>query len=281
MTGALTDILPPELQTVSVLLAGIVALLGLVLWSAGIKVARMMAAMLMGGIVACVGIWILPSAAGLAVATSGILGLAVGVMAGAVAFRFVQGAALALCLGAVVGAGYYQWQISHSPPPIHSTVAAQDLKIDLKRFLPATPADAQAMMQGQGIKPALTRGIAQVQAWWMAVPIMLRQGVLILGGGVAIVAMAIAWAIPRHTTWVFTAAVGTLLLLVGAQTVVHAYGPQFEGWVPGSVGGTWSRAGAVAIVFLMGLLMQRLLFWPGRRQRKEREKDHVGQVAAA
>jgi len=281
MLSSFTDILPPELQTVSVALAGLLALIGVVLWSAGIRVARIILSAALGVILACVAIYILPSAAGLAIATSGILGLVFGVLIGAVGFRAIQAIAVGLCLGALVGASYYNWQIKHSPPPItHNTVKAQDLKANLN-LLPASPQAARDLAEQPRIKTALTQSVAQVKSSWLAIPLMVRQSVLILSLGVAIVSLAIAWIIPRYTTWLLTTSLGTALLLLGAQTLIHTYFPQYQPWVPGATGPLNTRIIAVAAVFLIGLLIQRLLFWPGRRQKKERQKDHLPQVATA
>ena len=281
MLSSITDILPPELQTVSVAFAGVLALMGLVLWSAGVRVARIMVSAAMGIVLACVAIYFLPSAAGLAVATSGILGLVVGVLSGAVAFRAIQAIAVGLCLGVAVGAGYYNWQIQHSPPAItHNVVKAQDLKANLDR-LPATPQAARELDEQPRIKAARTHAVDETKSWWLSIPLMLRQGVLILGAGVAIVALAIAWILPRYTTWLLTASAGTALLLFGIQTLVHNLAPQYQPWVPGAAGPPNSRLIAIGAVFLIGLLMQRILFWPGRRQKKERQKDHLPQVAPA
>lgn len=281
MTGSLTDILPPELQTVSVLLSGVMALLGLVLWSAGVRVARIMLASFLGAVMACVAIWILPSAAGLAVATSGILGLVAGVLIGAIAFRAVQGIAMALVLGAAVGGAYYHWQVNHSPAPaMHAVARAQDLQVDLKR-LPVSPQAARELADQPHIKTALLQAINQAKKEWYSIPTILRQGVLILSIGVSIVALAIAWMIPRHTTWIFTAAIGTVLVIFGAQVLIHAYLPQYEAWLPGVLGSAGARWGAVGGFFIVGLLLQRFVFWPGRRKHKEQQLDRMGQVAAA
>src|SRR4051812_40906493 len=95
----LLNIMPPELHALPVLIAGFVALLGLVLWSAGIKVARPMAAAMLGAVLAAVAVWLLPTFTGLGQLPCAIIGLAAGLVIGALAFRALQGIILATSLG--------------------------------------------------------------------------------------------------------------------------------------------------------------------------------------
>src|ERR1035437_8762223 len=95
----LLKLLPPELHALPVLAAGFVALLGLMLWSAGIKAARPLAAPILGATLAAVAALLLPGFTGLGELPCGLIGLAAGLIIGALAFRALQGVILATCLG--------------------------------------------------------------------------------------------------------------------------------------------------------------------------------------
>jgi hypothetical protein len=116
--------LPPELRALPVLLAGFLALLGLVLWSAGVKAARPLAAGTLGAALAGLAAWLLPTFTGLGELPSGLLGLAAGLIIGATAFRALQGILLAACLGLAAAGAFYQWQVAHHAPQTSPSPAA-------------------------------------------------------------------------------------------------------------------------------------------------------------
>ena len=239
--------LPPELRALPVLAAGFLALLGLLLWSAGIKAARPLAAATLGAASAAIAVWLLPGLTGLGELPSGLIGLAAGLLIGALAFRVLQGVLLAICLGVAAGAAFYQWQVSHQPPQPHAAATAF--------AMPALP-DTMTLPQfvHQTLQTATTH--------WLAVPSTLRQSMIVLALAVAILALGIAWVLPRYTTWLTTAAAGTALVLLGSLALLRFYGLQYERLIPASFE---TRILALAVFVLAGMLVQRLFFWPGKQ----------------
>ncbi len=96
--------LPPEAQSLLGGIAFLVAIVGLIVWAAGVKIARFSVAILLGaaGGTACA--WLLPLVFGIAAVTGGLVGFVAGALAGAVGFRILQGVTLAVCLGIAAGA---------------------------------------------------------------------------------------------------------------------------------------------------------------------------------
>lgn len=268
--------LPPEMQIAPVIVAGVSALLGLILWSAGIKVARTLMALFLGTALAGVGIWLLPQALGLNVISSGIIGLAIGVLIGAMAFRILQGLMLAGCLGVVACGAYYHVEGPKYYPKgtLSAQVRLADLQVPLKR-LPATPPDGKIKLVASGPREAMSHALQNASTQWQAIPSQLRLHMLAAGILAALLSLVVAWLMPRYITWMVTAVGGAGLLVCGAQLLLHLYVPQYRVWVPGSREAQWGLAAALV---LGGMLMQRMLFWPGRRA-KHRGDD--GDVATA
>ena len=122
MSGWLIDILPPEAQTYIGIIAIAALLLGLILWAAGVKVARAAVAILTGALAAALAAWWLPRFLDPAAAEfRRSSALPPGSLLGAIAFRVVQGVTLAACVALAVAGGYYRWEVL---PPAHGVPAA-------------------------------------------------------------------------------------------------------------------------------------------------------------
>jgi hypothetical protein len=176
----------------------------------------------------------------------------------------MQGVLLAICLGVVAGGIFYQSQIVEQPVmPAHKTVALQFATgTTAAKVWAAVPANVQANFQ---------MGYAR----WEAIPQSLRQSMIVVGMGAAILALAIAWAAPRSTTWAMSATVGALMLLCGGYTLLNAYLPQFARQVPTEPRIQLMILGAVVVV---GMVIQRVYFWPKKKNKEEAPK---GEPAAA
>jgi hypothetical protein len=59
---------------------------------------------------------------------------------------------------------------------------------------------------------------------------------------------------------------------------VHAYLPQYAQRIPAE---PMPRLVILTGVVAAGMLVQRLYFWPGKRQQRERAKDRAGELAPA
>ncbi|MGN6367798.1 MAG: hypothetical protein ACTHN5_06015 [Phycisphaerae bacterium] len=272
MSGSFIDILPPEAQQVLGGVAILVIASGIVVWAAGVKIARFSVAMLLGIGVAALGAWLLPKFTGITIATGGIVGFVIGALAGALAFRLLQGLILALCLGVAVGGMYYRWHIQAvlaSPPPSPTAanvqVPASDLLIHTDR-LGAGPTTAQAK-KGERVS-GLSGGIAAVSNGmaaiarslsdhWNAIPRVHQQRLLVVSIGTASIALLIAFGFPRATTWVITALLGALMILSGVHALLHVYAPQYEGALPFSA--RW-RYVTLGVVMVIGMGIQYRFF---------------------
>ncbi len=260
------QILPPELQSAPALICGFLTLLGLILCTAGIRVARPMAAALVGSATATFAACVLPPTTGLDPWIAAITGLAAGLLLGAAAFRIIQGLLLALCLAVLASNAFYQWQVKvHPLPPTKAVILHLAPGSASAKIFDKLPAHFQTTLQ-----TAYTH--------WEAIPQTLRQSMFVIGLGVAIFAAVVAWMAPRQTTWMMSATVGALLMLFGIFTLLHAYLPQYALRIPAA---PLPRLVIVACVIAAGMLVQRLYFWPGRREQRERAKDQSGDLAAA
>src|SRR5271169_1841297 len=90
MPGSFIDILPPEAQQILGGIAVLVIAAGLVVWAAGLKIARFSVAMLLGLAGMALSMWLLPKMVGVTVITGGLVGFVVGALAGAIGFRLLQ-----------------------------------------------------------------------------------------------------------------------------------------------------------------------------------------------
>jgi hypothetical protein len=249
---------PPELHTLPVFAAGWVAIVGLLLWSAGVKAARPLAAITLGAALAAVAAWLLPAFTGLGELAAGAFGLVAGVIIGALAFRALQGILLATCLGVAAASGFYFWQIAHQPPNAPAAIVTPPAS-DVHFALPLTPATAAAAFADYA-----RHTLQVVAAHWNAIPSTLRQSMIAIALAVAVLALAVAWILPRYTTWLTSATGGAALLLLGALALLRLYGPQYERLIPTS---PQTRLAAVTVFVLVGMLVQRACFWPGKVQK--------------
>jgi hypothetical protein len=259
------NILPPEIQNAPVLVTGFVALLGLMLWTAGVKVAKPLAAGLFAAAVAVAASCYLPIFAPIDSLLAALIGLGVGLLIGFTAFRAVQGMILAACLAFLATGTFYHWQVTSHPQAPAKTVPTLDPHSTLGQVVAALPGNIQITA-----KVLLAR--------WDAIPLSLRQSMLVIAAGVAILAIFVSWLLPKFTTWFMSAVGGTGLILWGGLALLAAFLPQYEHLVPQD---TVSRITIVACMVAIGLTIQYFYFWPGRRQKKERAKDRPGELAPA
>jgi hypothetical protein len=259
----LLQMFPPELQSAPGLFAGFLALLGLILCATGVKVARGLAAALTGAAMATLAACVLPGLTGLEAWLGGIIGLVVGLLLGAAAFRVMQGVLLALCLGILAAGTFYQWQAQPIPPGMTHAPAVLQL----------TPGTTGARVFA-ALPPNLQTNLQAGYARWEAIPQSLRQSMVVVGIGMAILALAIAWAAPRPTTWAMSATVGALLLLLGINNLMIAYLPTYAQKIPTE---PEARLVILAAVVAAGMLVQRLYFWP----KKGKPVGADGEPAAA
>jgi hypothetical protein len=101
---------------------------------------------------------------------------------------------------------------------------------------------------------------------WAAIPIFHQQRIELFSLAAAIIALVIAMTLPRHTTCVATALLGALLLVTGGYTLLERYAPQYLSYFPAT---HLTRYGSLAIAMLLGILIQRICFWP-RKQSPQR-----------
>jgi hypothetical protein len=262
-----------------ILVAGLIALLGLLLWSAGVKVARPVAAALGGAAMAGVAWGVLPPFLGIPSEMAALIGLAAGVVIGAMGLRVLQGAVLAICLAIAASGGYYVWQAKRWAPvqPARTTAApaphavqgassaAQPLtKTFFNSSLPPLPAELQQTAD-------------QFASRWQGIPTGLRQSMVVIAGGVMVLVMMLSWQAPRYTTWLVSAAAGTVLLLLGGMILLEIFSPRHSGMIPKA----HVLAAIAGAVTLTGMLVQRVFFWPGKREAEERRKDRSGETVPA
>jgi hypothetical protein len=284
MTGSMTDLFPPEMQTVFAAAAALSAVTGLFYWAAGIKIARISAALLMGVTGAGVAAWGLPGPTGISAITAAIVGFVAGVLAGAVTFRLLQGVVLAMCV-AVAAMGVY-WRIQESRGERLTTNAAV-LPEGARGGTPATlkaqemliPADRLGGAEGtwgkQGGAIDAGRVLAsarqvgsevggELSARWLEIPALHRQRMTVLAILAAGVGLLLGLLFPRPTTWIITAASGTVMLISAGYGLLTVFGPQYLPMIPGDVKVRW---GIAAAIMLIGMLLQRMLFWPAGKKK--------------
>ncbi len=242
------NILPPELHNAPALLAGILALLGLILWTAGVKVAKPLAAVFAGSVLAALGATLLPKFFAIDPLAAAIIGLATGLLLGALAFRLVQGLVLAACLGVVASGVFYQSQVAGHPLPQAPAEALISQQNAYGNALAALPREAQTLAQ-------------TLAARWLALPDTLRQSMLAIAAGAALVTLLVTWLLPRPTTWLMSAVGGVGLLIYGGFVLLNTFAPRYERLVPSE---PLIRLAIIGCMVLVGMAIQRLYFWPGK-----------------
>ncbi len=283
MTGSFIDILPPEAQQVLGGISVLVIASGIVVWAAGVKIARFSVAILLGLAVAALGAWLMPRFVDVTIITGGILGFVIGALTGAMAFRLLQGLILALCLGVAVGGIYYRWHVTTEmvASPTTAQVPASDLLIPTDRLAastppatprtsaahttPGAPATAPAKAETHSLANDASLFARSVLEHWNAIPPVHQKRLLIGSIGAAAIALLIAFGFPRVTTWVVSALIGALMILAGAHALVHVYAPQYESSLPLT---TRMRYLTLAILMLIGMGIQYRFL----RRRKSKAK---------
>jgi hypothetical protein len=272
MPGSFLDFCPPEMQTFYGAAAGGILVVGLFVWGAGIRLARPAVAGLMGVGAAGLALWTLPGATGLAPVSAGVIGFVAGVLAGAVSFRFVQAFVLAACLALVVSGLYYRANIL----PGRSTGTAQVATLPAKEMLIAperlgTSAGQTARVDMAMVMDAASAAGAQVQRAlvheWEALNSSQQQRLGILAGLAALAGLLTALFFPRHTTWVGTAALGTVLISASGLALMQVFGRAYLASLPTR---PMPMLGILGGVMVVGMIVQRMLFWRGKKKAKPR-----------
>lgn len=273
MPGSIIELLSPEAQSFYGAAAAGIGVVGLFVWGAGIKLARPAVAILMGVGAAALAIWGLPGPTGLAPVTAGIVGFVIGVLAGAVSFRGVQAVLLAACLAVLVGGIYYRSTLVPTLPvqgaARGATLPAKEMLIATERLGGGRGTEAASRVDGTTvIETARGLGIevrhALVRQWERLTPgQQQRLGILAALGALA--GLLIALFFPRHTTWICTAALGTVVIAGAGFALLQVYGRQHLGLLPTR---PMPILGILAGIMFTGLVVQRVVFWPGRKKRK-------------
>jgi hypothetical protein len=273
MPGLYLEILPPELQSFYGVLSAGLLVIGLFFWGAGIRLARPAVAVLVGLVAAALAVWGLPGPTGLAPVTAGLIGFVAGLLAGAVTFRFVQAFLLAACLALVVSGVFYRTNIlparlAAAGQLSTATLPAKDMLIATDRLdaapdrSSATRLDAVTVVEsartiGMHLQRASTRE-------WQSLTVAQQQRLGILAGLAGLAGLLIALFFPKYTTWISTAAIGTMLVASAALGLLQVYGRQYVPMLPTR---PLPILGILGGVLLVGLLLQRLVFWPTRKKR--------------
>ena len=260
------QVLPPELQSAPGLICGFLTLLGLILCTAGIKVARPMAIALSGNATATLTACVLPPILGIGPWIAAVIGLAAGLLIAAATFRLVQSLVLALCLAFLASFAFLQWHIKDHPLPPTRTVTLQ--------FAPNSAA-AKVFVK---LPDSFQSHLQTAYSLWQSIPLTLRQSMVVIGLGVGLLAAVIAWMAPRQSTWLMSAIAGAAIMLYGIFTLLHAYSPEIAQRIPPQ---TLPRLVILAGVVAAGMLVQRLYFWPGKRPQPESHRRPSRQTRAA
>ena len=75
-----------------------------------------------------------------------------------------------------------------------------------------------------------------------------------------------------------SATFGASLMLWGVFTLLNGFFPQIAHRIPAEPA---PRLIILASAIAVGMLVQRLYFWPGKREKQERAKDRPGELAPA
>jgi hypothetical protein len=277
MPGSIIELLSPEAQSFYGAAAAGIGVVGLFVWGAGIKLARPAVAVLVGVGAAALAIWGLPGPTGLAPVTAGIIGFVVGVLAGAVSFRGVQAILLAACLAVLVGGIYYRSTLAPTLPALAkahregggtvATLPARDMLIATERLGAGSDTagrvDGTAMIEtARGLGTQVQKAL--LRQWELLTPGQ-QQRLGILASLAALAGLLVALFFPRHTTWICTGALGTLMIAGAGFALLQVYGRQFLGLLPTR---PMPILAILAGILFTGLIVQRLVFWPGTKKRK-------------
>ena len=273
-------ILSPEAQSFCGIAAGVMGVIGLFVWSVGIRLARPVTAIGSGLAVAGVAIWGLPQVTSLAPVTAGIIGFVAGLLFGAVTFRFLQAFAVAGVLALVVGGVYYRTNIAPEqaatavPQAASSTLPAKEMLIKLDRLelspdaAKKTRLDTTAVLQAVKVAAGNAQRLAEEQ--WVGISQGQRRRLMVLEALAAIAGLLIGLFFPKGTTWAMTAAMGTLVISGAAVVLVQVYAPQYANLLPTNPAVVWGILGGIMGV---GMIMQRAMFWPGKQKESKPRPD--------
>jgi hypothetical protein len=241
----ITQAVPADAVHLIGIVAAMLALTGAVLWLTGVKTARVLAALVAASAAATIGYLRFGTAFG---ASPLVVALAAGIsgfVLGLLFFRASQAAVLAAAI-AIVAMGSY-FYINILPTQLHAPHAA---------ILPNQPAAA-------AIADACT-------SLWQTIPDPEKQKLLVLGIGAAALSFALAFAFPKLTTLLGTAAGGSALMLASAYLLLEIYGTSLLAHLPHD----WhSRALIWAVFALVGVAVQ----WRVKRQVADKSSDTTRQ----
>jgi len=279
MTGSMFQLFSPEAQNFCGVAAGVVGVIGLFVWSAGIRLARPVTAVAFGVATAGVASWGLPQVTSLAPVSAAIIGFVVGVLFGAVTFRFLQAFFVAGMLALIVGGVYYRTNIypqrmnAYSKPAevASATLPAKEMLIKTER-LQASPDAAKngkldAAVVADAARTAAENAKRVAQHEWDSLGQAQRQRLAVLAALAVIAGIMIGLFFPKGTTWVATAATGTLVISGAALVLLQIYGTQYLNVVPTQPAVVLGILGGVTLI---GMILQRTVFWPGAKNSKPR-----------
>jgi hypothetical protein len=255
MPGLFVDLLPPEYQHLWGAFAGGFALLGLLLWAAGVKVGRILSALTLGAAGAAAGAWVSVAATDFSPYTGGIAGLAVGVLLGALAYRLI----LPLVLTLAVSGLYLRWHVtvdSAGSQPSPATVQASDLEINIHST--TTPATTQAT-QPTALPIALSDLSRSMHRQWDTLPPKTQTQLMVLSMATFVAGFLFCLLMFRRTAMVITAFLGSLILFLGIHALLEVYARPVAAYFPAA---PLPRYGILAVVTLLGVLIQHRFFTP-------------------
>ncbi len=245
MPSSVVDLLPPEYQHLWGAAAALLALTGLLLWATGVKTGRILAALFFGIAGAALGAWLGIAALVLSPYTGGITGLAVGLILGALAYRFLLPIALALAVTGI----YLRWQAPLTAAPPQSapaTVQAADLEITLHSS--TTPATTNPRHT-----PALADAAHFLQHQWNILPPKTQTRTALLLLTTLVAGFLFCLLMFRRTAILITSFLGSLALFLGLRAILLLYARPYAHYIPAN---SLYRYAILAGLTLIGAFIQ-------------------------
>jgi hypothetical protein len=255
MPGLFVDLLPPEYQHLWGAIAAGLALVGLLLWAAGVKVGRVLSALTMGAAGGAVGAWVSIAATDFSPWTGGITGLAVGLLLGALAYRLLLPLALTLAVTTL----YLRWHVTldaAASQPVPATVEAADLQISIHSS--TTPASEPASRPAT-LPTALFDLSHAVHRQWNTLPGPTQTRLSILALATFVAGLLFSLLMFRRTAMVITAILGSLILFLGIHSVLNVYARTAAAFIPDNPLVRYAIIGGLTVV---GVLIQHRYFTP-------------------
>ncbi|HVS71969.1 MAG TPA: hypothetical protein VHQ47_12000 [Phycisphaerae bacterium] len=249
MPSSILDLLPPEYQHLWGAAAALLALLGLLLWATGVKIGRLLSALFFGLAGAALGAWLGIAALDLSPYTGGITGLAVGLILGALAYRFLLPIALALAVTGI----YLRWQAPLALPQSQSapaTVQAADLEITLHSS--TSPAATSPRRT-----PALADAATFLRHQWNALPPKTQTRTTLLLLATLVAGLVFSLLMFRRAAVVITAFLGSLALFLGLRAILLLYARPYAHYIPAN---PLYRYAILAGLTLLGIFIQWRFF---------------------